>query len=421
MEIPVYMFLGFLDSGKTTFIQETLEDKRFNSGEKTLLLVCEEGETEYDPSKFYGKNVKIEVIDDVADITTENLTALCKKANAERVVVEYNGMWPLAPFVNAAPENWSLYQSMMFADSGTFMTYNANMRNLVVEKINFCELVAFNRPFMEKTHPVGQIAALTAKCEIKYGKYQSTSFELEKIADSGELSAFTGIEVPNSKVFPIYPLTEGLTNKILSKTIQAAFKQFSLGLENDLPPQIIEKRHLLSKKEAIRQIHFPKTLSEAIGARNTLVFEELFLFQKTLAERAIAHRGKLPRIEVDTAEDTQKQVSEEEFAKNLSTRQKNLLARLPYKLTPDQMSVIALMNEDIDRNYGFGKDGWREGIGSDGVAGKTCETGFERVSVKATPEPSPAERVAANEVGARGRLPPAKNFLKDSEEKNYGK
>ena len=216
------------------------------------------------------------------------------------------------------------------------------------------ELVAFNRPFMEKTHPVGQIAALTAKCEVKYGKYQSTSFELEKLSDGGDLSAFSGIEVPNSKVFPIYPLTEGLTNKILSKTIQAAFRQFSLGLENDLPLQIIEKRHLLSKKDAIRQIHFPKTLSEAIGARNTLVFEELFLFQKTLAERAIAHRGKLPRIEVDTAESTQKQVSEEEFAANLSTRQKNLLARLPYKLTPDQMSVIALMNEDIDRNYGFG-------------------------------------------------------------------
>ena len=248
------------------------------------------------------------------------------------------------------------------------------------------ELVAFNRPFMEKTHPVGQIAALTAKCEIKYGKYQSTSFELEKIADGGELSAFTGIEVPNSKVFPIYPLTEGLTNKILSKTIQAAFKQFSLGLENDLPPQIIENRHLLSKKDAIRQIHFPKTLSEAIGARNTLVFEELFLFQKTLAERAIAHRGKLPRLEVDTTEDTQKQVSEEEFAKNLSTRQKNLLARFPYKLTPDQMSVIALMNEDIDRNYGF--YGGVAGVGSDGVAGKTCETGFERVSVKAMPEPT---------------------------------
>ena len=217
------------------------------------------------------------------------------------------------------------------------------------------ELAAFGRAFLEKTHPVGQIVALSAKCEVKFGKYQSTSFELSKIADGGNLDAFEGIAVPNSRVFPVYSLTEGLTSKIVSKTVQASFNQFCLGLENDLPEEIIEKRHLLSKKDALRQIHFPKTLSEAIGARNSLVFEELFLFQKTLAERAIAHRGKLPKIELDSAESQQKQFSQEEFAANLSTRQKNLLARLPYTLTADQMSVIALMNEDIDRNYGFAR------------------------------------------------------------------
>ena len=236
------------------------------------------------------------------------------------------------------------------------------------------ELAAFGRAFLEKTHPVGQIVALSAKCEVKFGKYQSTSFELAKIADGGNLAAFEGIAVPNSRVFPIYPLTEGLTSKIVSKTIQAAFNQFSLGLENDLPADIIEKRHLLSKKDALRSIHFPKTISEAIGARNTLVFEELFLFQKTLAERAIAHRGKLPKIEIGSAESEQRQVSIEEFESKLSTRQKNLLARLPFKPTPDQMSVITLMNEDIDRNYGFGRER--------PVRGKTCETGFERVSEK---------------------------------------
>ncbi len=267
------------------------------------------------------------------------------------------------------------------------------------------ELVAFNRPFMEKTHPVGQIASLSAKAEVKYGKYQATSFELEKIAVSGNLADYKDSAVPNSKVIPVYPLTEGLTNKIVSKTIDTAFKQFSLGLENDLPQEIIEKRNLLSKKEAIRAIHFPKSLSEAIGARNTLVFEELFLFQKTLAERAIAHRGKLPKIELDSGESNQRQVSEEEFKQSLSTRQKDLLARLPYRLTPDQMSVITLMNADIDKNYGFGEIGdfkgqsplgegvatnevGAKGVGSDGVAVKTCETGFERVSVKAMSEPT---------------------------------
>ena len=247
------------------------------------------------------------------------------------------------------------------------------------------ELAAFGRAFLEKTHPVGQIVALSAKCEVKFGKYQSTSFELSKIADGGNLDAFEEIAVPNSRVFPVYPLTEGLTSKIISKTMQAAFNQFCLGLENDLPEEIIEKRHLLSKKDALRQIHFPKTLSEAIGARNTLVFEELFLFQKTLAERAIAHRGKLPKIELDSAESQQKQFSQEEFAANLSTRQKNLLARLPYKLTSDQMSVIALMNEDIDRNYGF-------------------------VSGDFKGQRPLGEGVATNEVGAKGETFPSQHF-----------
>ena len=51
-EIPVYLFVGFLESGKTKFIQETFEDPNFDSGDKTLLLICEEGEEEYNPKKF---------------------------------------------------------------------------------------------------------------------------------------------------------------------------------------------------------------------------------------------------------------------------------------------------------------------------------------------------------------------------------
>ena len=216
------------------------------------------------------------------------------------------------------------------------------------------ELVAFGRAFLEKTHPVGQIVALSAKCEVKYGKFQSTSFDIAKITDGGNLAAFADVAVPDSRVFPIYPLTEGLTSKIITKTMTAAFNQFSLGLENDLPPEIIEKRHLLPKRDALRAIHFPERLAEAVDARNTLVFEELFLFQKTLAERALAHRGKLPEIEANSSGSEQRQVTEEEFAASLSTKQKDLLSRLPYTLTADQKSVITLMNEDIDRNYGFG-------------------------------------------------------------------
>ena len=184
MEIPVYMFIGFLESGKTTFIQGTLEDKRFNTGEKTLLLLCEEGEEELDPSRFYGKNVKIELIDSPEQLTQSNLAALCKKANAERVIVEYNGMWPIADFVNAAPDNWSLYQCMMFADATTFMAYNSNMRNLVVDKINFCEMVAFNRfdKSMDKMEFHKIVRGVTRRCDIVY-EYPDGHAEFDDIED----------------------------------------------------------------------------------------------------------------------------------------------------------------------------------------------------------------------------------------------
>ena len=78
-DIPVYLFTGFLDAGHNKFIQETLEDVRFNNGESTLLLLCEEGEEEYEPTTFSGKNVFIEVIEDPSELTPINLERLQKK------------------------------------------------------------------------------------------------------------------------------------------------------------------------------------------------------------------------------------------------------------------------------------------------------------------------------------------------------
>ena len=86
-EIPVYLFTGFLESGKTRLIQETMEDERFNAGESTLILLCEEGMEELDLSRFPHKNVYLQTIESEADLTKANLTAFAEKAKAERVVV----------------------------------------------------------------------------------------------------------------------------------------------------------------------------------------------------------------------------------------------------------------------------------------------------------------------------------------------
>ena len=151
--IPIYLFLGFLESGKTKFIQETLEDKRFNKGEKTLLLICEEGIEEYDLSRMPKKNnVITHVIDDKSEFTMENFTKLLKDSGAERIVLEYNGMWLMDDLFKAMPDDTTIAQVMYFVDTTTFNNYNANMRSLVVDKLNNAEMVIFNR-FDEKYDP----------------------------------------------------------------------------------------------------------------------------------------------------------------------------------------------------------------------------------------------------------------------------
>ena len=142
--IPMYVFTGFLESGKTKFIQETLEDERFNAGEKTLLLVFEEGEEEYDISTYPSQNVYIETLE-YEDLSEEKLEALRKKHHAERVIVELNGMHLAADFYLKTPDTWQIAQEVMFADANTFLSYNQNMRQLTVDKLAGAELVVFNR------------------------------------------------------------------------------------------------------------------------------------------------------------------------------------------------------------------------------------------------------------------------------------
>lgn len=182
--IPVYLFLGFLESGKTKFIQETLEDRRFNTGEKTLLLICEEGEEEYNLSAFPKKDIFMRTIEDKSELTNDNLNKLVCECGAERVVIEYNGMWNIADLFNNMPENWGIYQVMFFADASTFMQYNTNMRSLVVDKLNICELVVFNR--FEKNMDIMEfhkiVRGVSRRTEIAY-EYTDGEVSYDDIED----------------------------------------------------------------------------------------------------------------------------------------------------------------------------------------------------------------------------------------------
>jgi len=182
-QIPVYAFTGFLDSGKTKFIQETLEDPRFNAGERTLLLVFEEGEEEYDFSPYPHQNVYLEILDQET-VTTKELQALAKKHKAQRIVAELNGMQLVGDLYTRFPEEWAIAQEVMFADATTIMTYNANMRNLVMDKLIGAQMVVFNR--LEKgadIMPFHKLArAASRKIDILYD-YTDGSTEFDEIED----------------------------------------------------------------------------------------------------------------------------------------------------------------------------------------------------------------------------------------------
>lgn len=175
-QIPVYAFTGFLDSGKTKFIQETLEDVRFNAGERTLLLVCEEGEEEYDFSTYPHKNVFLEVVDQ-EKVTTKQLAELAKKHKAERVVAELNGMQLVGDLYSRFPQDWAVAQEIMFVDATTINAYNANMRNLVMDKLSGAQMVVFNRVKPgEDTMPLHKLArAANRRVDIMYELTDGTS------------------------------------------------------------------------------------------------------------------------------------------------------------------------------------------------------------------------------------------------------
>ena len=143
MDIPVYLVVGFLDCGKTNFINGILEDG-FSKNDRTLLLCCEEGDEEYN-EKFL-KNVTVVTVDDQAQLTCSFLKDCEKKYRPKQVLIEYNGMWPLTPlYENVLPANWVLYQIMCFVEGGSFDLYARNMGQLMMEKITQADLIVFNR------------------------------------------------------------------------------------------------------------------------------------------------------------------------------------------------------------------------------------------------------------------------------------
>jgi len=224
------------------------------------------------------------------------------------------------------------------------------LKILIKDSTASAELICFNRPFMEKSFPVGAVIAVTGSFFVKYNALQSSSFEAEVISESGALEDFENAAIPGSGIVPLYKLTAGLTQKKICKVVAAALGQCGAAIDNDLSDAVIERRGLMQKRDAIRAVHQPKDFGQLESARRTLIYQELFDMQKAVLQRALERKGALPAAQISEASiDSTPATSAPQ--KNFSPRQAALLDRLPFALTKDQMAVITQINADIDRGY----------------------------------------------------------------------
>ena len=146
MEIPIYFFTGFLDSGKTSFIRSILNDPSFFEGEKSLLILCEEGEKEYNPMLLDDTNTVAVTVENQEDFTREFLAWCDHKYKPERVLIEWNGMWKLSEIsAGVFPENWLIYQTVTTVDATTFDSYFTNLGTYMYEMLQNTDMIVFNR------------------------------------------------------------------------------------------------------------------------------------------------------------------------------------------------------------------------------------------------------------------------------------
>lgn len=146
IRIPIYLMAGFLESGKTSFLRFTMEQDYFVIPEKTLLIICEEGETEYNKEVFEVVNTVVEVVEKEEDLTPQLLAAMDIAHNPGRVIIEYNGMWSVSRLEEMKkPSGWGIVQHIVTVDASTFQMYMANMKSQFMEMVRHADMVLFNR------------------------------------------------------------------------------------------------------------------------------------------------------------------------------------------------------------------------------------------------------------------------------------
>lgn len=169
MQVPVYLITGFLESGKTTFIEQVILEGNFVEDEKTLLILTEEGEAEIEPELLKQYNVDVVTVEDKEESPWISLKSR-REHRPQQVIIEYNGMWPVSEFIRMQlPYRWELFQVVTTVDASTFQLYMNNMRSLMADILTCTQMAIFNRCNEETTdisYLIRNVKVLNSKAEL---------------------------------------------------------------------------------------------------------------------------------------------------------------------------------------------------------------------------------------------------------------
>lgn len=182
-EIPIYLFTGFMDSGKTTLIKETLLENGFAEEGDSLIICCEDGEIEFSEAELEKINAKLVMIENEEDFTAERLAQIDAEYHPDQIFLEYNGTWGMDTIMETAmPNGWTIIQSLATVDATTFDMYLANMRAMIMEQLFTADVVIFNRcdDNTDKGKYRRNVKALNRKAQLVYERADGTLDEREE-------------------------------------------------------------------------------------------------------------------------------------------------------------------------------------------------------------------------------------------------
>ncbi len=142
-KVPVFIINGFLEAGKTTFIQNAIIRDPKMKKERVVIVLCEEGEVEYDS---LPDNIHVVTIDDKENLQSDVFGKLNEKYKPTYVIIEYNGVWGMQPLYKVPmPKTWRLVDQITVVDAKTFESYFNNMKSIFADMLRSSTTVVMNR------------------------------------------------------------------------------------------------------------------------------------------------------------------------------------------------------------------------------------------------------------------------------------